>query len=41
MAKCPECDWEIKDGGVKVKVAGKETVYCCKECAEKARKKVK
>ncbi len=37
-ATCPECGWEIKDGGVKAKAGGKETVYCCKECAEKAKK---
>ena len=22
--KCPVCDWEIKDGGIKVTVGGKE-----------------
>ncbi|MBL8821740.1 MAG: hypothetical protein JNJ77_04060 [Planctomycetia bacterium] len=36
--KCPVCDWEIKDGGIKVKVGGKEIVVCCDECAEKAKK---
>jgi hypothetical protein len=41
MKKCPECGWEIKDGGVKAKTAGKEAVYCCQECADKAKKKAK
>lgn len=39
--KCPECGWEIKDGGVKATVGGKDAVYCCKECADKAKTKVK
>jgi len=39
--KCPVCDWEIKDGGIKVKVAGKEITVCCDECAEKAKKESK
>jgi hypothetical protein len=33
--KCPVCDWEIKDGGVKVNSGGKEVVVCCQECADK------
>ena len=32
--KCPVCDWEIKDGGIKVKVAGKEITVCCDDCLE-------
>ena len=36
--KCPECDWEIKDGGIKLKVGDKEITVCCDECAEKAKK---
>jgi hypothetical protein len=36
--KCPVCDWEIKDKGVKVKTGGKETTVCCKECADKLAK---
>ncbi len=32
--KCPVCDWEIKDGGIKVKVAGKEITVCCDDCAK-------
>jgi ribosome-binding protein aMBF1 (putative translation factor) len=36
--KCPVCDWEIKDGGIKVNVAGKEITVCCDDCAAKARK---
>jgi Archaeal TRASH domain len=38
MAKCPVCDWEIKDKGIKVKSGGKETVVCCQECADKLKK---
>jgi hypothetical protein len=34
--KCPVCDWEITDGGIKVTVSGKEITVCCDECAEKA-----
>lgn len=36
-SKCPVCDWEIKDGGIKVKVGGKEIVVCCDDCAAKAK----
>lgn len=35
--KCPVCDWDIKDAGVKVTVGGKELVVCCDECAQKAK----
>lgn len=35
MSKCPVCDWEIKDNGVKVKTGGKEVTVCCQECADK------
>jgi ribosome-binding protein aMBF1 (putative translation factor) len=35
--KCPVCNWEIKDGGIKVKVAGKEITVCCDDCANKAK----
>ena len=35
-SKCPVCDWEITDGGVKVTVAGKEITVCCDECATQA-----
>lgn len=41
MAKCPECGWEIKDGGVKVKAGDRDVVYCCKECADQAKKRTK
>lgn len=34
--KCPVCDWEIKDGGIKVKVAGKEITVCCDDCVKQA-----
>lgn len=36
-SKCPVCDWEIKDGGIKVKVGGKEITVCCDDCAKQAR----
>ena len=35
--KCPVCDWDINDGGIKVTVSGKEITVCCDECATKAR----
>jgi YHS domain-containing protein len=35
--KCPVCDWDIKDAGIKVTVGGKELVVCCDECAQKAK----
>ena len=35
--KCQVCDWEIKDGGVQVKVGGKEVTVCCDDCAKKAK----
>lgn len=35
MTKCPVCDWEIKDGGVKVTVGGKTVLACCEDCAAK------
>jgi len=35
--KCPVCDWEIKDGGIPVKVGGKVIVVCCDDCAKKAK----
>jgi hypothetical protein len=35
--KCPVCDWEIKEGGIKVKVVGKEITVCCDDCAKKAK----
>jgi ribosome-binding protein aMBF1 (putative translation factor) len=41
IAKCPVCDWEIKDGGIKVQVGGKEITVCCDECAAKARESPK
>ena len=31
------CDWEGKDGGIKVKVGGKEITVCCDDCAKQAR----
>jgi hypothetical protein len=35
--KCPVCDWEIRDGGIKVKVGSKEVTVCCDDCAKKAK----
>ncbi len=35
--KCPVCDWDIKDAGIKVKVGGKELVVCCDDFAKKAK----
>jgi ribosome-binding protein aMBF1 (putative translation factor) len=35
--KCPVCDWEIKDGGIKVKVAGKQITVCCDDCAKQVK----
>ena len=34
--KCPVCDWDITDSGIKVKVAGKEITVCCDDCAKQA-----
>jgi ribosome-binding protein aMBF1 (putative translation factor) len=34
--KCPVCDWEIKDDGIKVMVGGNEITVCCDDCAKKA-----
>lgn len=34
--KCPVCDWEIKEGGIKVKVGGKEITVCCDDCVKQA-----
>jgi hypothetical protein len=41
MRKCPVCDWEIKDQGIKVKAGEKEVVVCCEECADKLAKQKK
>ena len=30
-------DGDIKDGGIKVKVGGKEITVCCDDCAKKAK----
>jgi hypothetical protein len=38
MAKCPACDWEIKDDGIPVTKDGKTVVACCHECADAIRK---
>ena len=35
--KCPVCDWEIKDAGIKVNAEGKHFLVCCDECAAKVR----
>lgn len=34
--KCPVCDWKIMDGGIKMRVGGKEIVVRCDTCANKA-----
>lgn len=39
--KCPICDWEIKDGGKRVRVGDRFVVVCCDECAAKARSNLK
>ena len=36
--KCPVCDWEIKDGGIKVKVGDKEITVCCDDCARRRKR---
>jgi hypothetical protein len=41
MRKCPVCNWEIKDEGIKVKAGDKEVVVCCEECADKLAKQKK
>lgn len=33
--KCPVCDWDINDDGIKVKVKGQEITVCCDDCARK------
>jgi YHS domain-containing protein len=35
--KCPVCEWEIQDGGIKVTIGGKEITVCCDDCANKAK----
>ena len=36
--KCPVCDWEIKDNGIRVKVGGGKLItVCCDDCAKKAK----
>jgi ribosome-binding protein aMBF1 (putative translation factor) len=37
METCPVCGWDMQDGGIKIKVAGRELTVCCDACAEKAR----
>ena len=36
VQKCPECDWEIKDGGVLVTIGEKQLLVCCDDCAKDA-----
>jgi hypothetical protein len=38
VKKCPVCDWEIKDKGKEVRVAGKTVIVCCEDCADKVKK---
>jgi len=35
--KCPVCDWEVKDGGIAVKLGGRQITVCCDDCAKKAK----
>lgn len=35
-ATCPVCNWEIKDGGIKLQLGDREIAVCCKECAKQA-----
>lgn len=35
--KCSVCNWDIKDGGIEVKVGGREITVCCDDCATKAK----
>lgn len=37
VKKCPVCDWEIKEGAIKVKAQDKQVVVCCEECADKVK----
>jgi hypothetical protein len=32
--KCPVCDWDVNDGGIKVKAGGREIIVCCDDCAK-------
>ncbi len=32
--KCPVCDMEIKDAGIKVNANGREVTVCCDDCAK-------
>lgn len=34
--KCPVCDWDINEGGIKINVAGKEITVCCDDCVKQA-----
>ena len=38
IEKCPVCGWDMKDGGIKVTVAGKQITVCCDECADKVKR---
>ena len=35
-SKCPVCDWDINEGGIKITVAGKEITVCCDDCVKQA-----
>jgi hypothetical protein len=39
--KCPVCDWDITDGGQRVKCDGGTVVVCCDECAAKVKANAK
>jgi ribosome-binding protein aMBF1 (putative translation factor) len=34
---CPVCGWDIKGGGINVKVGRKTIAVCCDDCAEKTK----
>jgi ribosome-binding protein aMBF1 (putative translation factor) len=34
--KCPVCDWDINDGGIKVTVGDQQITVCSDDCAKKA-----
>ncbi len=36
-AKCPVCQWEIKDNGQEIKAGGKIVIVCCDDCAKKVK----
>lgn len=35
--KCPVCDWDLQDSGIKIRIGDKEIAVCCDDCAVKAK----